>query len=148
MKHIGPVLESPVAEGLVERMLRDVANGKARYQVIETTASAELVGMVSMLWQPSEQAVVAGMIVLPAFQNQGVCKWAQMTAMQQITNTFPARICTVYIDTDNGPASTSYRHMGFVSVKNTSTHPVNQKLVRWDFPLTENHQTSQENSSA
>lgn len=147
MQHIGPVLEAQQAAGLIDRMLRDVVKGKAIYQIIETAVDSDLVGMVSMLWQPAEQAVVAGMIVRPAYQNQGVCKWAQMTAMQLITDTFPARLCTVYIGADNGPASTSYRHMGFVPVENNSTHPVNKTLVRWDYSLTDRHICLQENSS-
>ena len=134
MLHIGCVLSDQQVESMFDTMLIGIANKKSVYQVI-TTDEQSVAGLLSMHWHAENQTVVSGMIVLPEFQNQGVCKWAQFAAMKMIKHHFPVKVCTVYISADNVAASTSYKNMGFVAVANKSKNKNNLNLIRWDFNL-------------
>ncbi len=135
MRHIGLLLTEQQAAGLCEKMLAEVHKQKAVYQVIMTADTEQRVGLLSMHWRAADALIESGMIVLPAFQNQGVCKWAQLTAMDQIKVFFPAKTCAVYITKDNIAANTSYQNMGFVAVENTSESKQHLNLNRWDYNM-------------
>ncbi len=135
MRHIGDLVSPDIAAQLCHKMLQEIERQTADYQIIETTDGLHRAGMLSMHWYPHNESIESGMIVVPAYQNKGVCKWAQMNAMRQVRRLFPAKLCTVYIHADNKAASISYQNMGFVPVKNTSTAKKHLNLVRWDFTM-------------
>ena len=135
MRHIGAVLTDHQANGLGGKMRAEADKNKAIYQVIMTADGKQRVGLLSMHWKAESCHIESGMIILPAFQNQGVCRWAQMEALHLVKNIFPVKVCTVYIRGDNVAANTSYKKMGFVPVENTSKLTKHLNLIRWDFNM-------------
>lgn len=135
MRHIGCLLSDQQVSSMFETMLGEITHKKAVYQVIITSENNSCAGLLSMHWRSESESIISGMIVLPEFQNQGVCKWAQFAAMKMIKHHFPVKTCTVYISTDNVAASTSYKNMGFVQVVNTLQSKKHLNLIRWDFNM-------------
>ena len=135
MRHIGPLLTDDQVTSMFAVMLAEMAENKAVYQVITASESNSHAGLLSMHWHAEDESIVSGMIVLPEFQNQGVCKWAQMTAMKSIRQKFPVKTCRVYISADNVAASTSYKNMGFVPVKHNRKSKKHLNLTQWEFNM-------------
>ncbi len=135
MRHIGPLLTDEQVTRMFTVMLAEMTENKAVYQVIITSENDARAGLLSMHWHADDESIVSGMIVLPEFQNQGVCKWAQMTAMKMIRQEFPVKTCSVFISADNVAASTSYKNMGFVPVKHNRESKKHLNLIKWEFNM-------------
>ncbi len=135
MRHISPVLAEDVVKNLCAKMIKEMQANKATYQVIMDSDQLQQAGMLSMHWRQENHSVESGMIVIPEYQNKGLCKWAQFAALRLARELWPVKVCTVYISKDNIAANTSYQHMGFKAVENKSPLDKHLDLQRWDFNL-------------
>ena len=135
LRHIGPLLTDEQVTRMLTVMLAEMNENKAVYQVITAGENEANAGLLSMHWHADVCSIVSGMIVLPEFQNQGVCKWAQMTAMKMIRQKFPVKTCSVFISADNVAAITSYGNMGFVPVKHNRKSKKHLNLIKLEFNM-------------
>lgn len=135
MLHIGDVLSDKKAVKIFKSMLNEMHNKKAIYYVICCSTNDEQVGLCSMQWKPESASIVSGMIVLPSYQNLGICKWAQIAGMKKVMKSYPAKTCTVFINKLNKAALKSYLNMGFLLVSENAKSRYQSGMNQLDFSM-------------
>ena len=114
--HIGGEQLREVAARLATRIIEESALGKALYTLYTDKESGAVVGLTSLHWRARFQAVEVGVLINPDHHQQGICRWALLSSMQQAERFFnrPVSHCICFIDPHNLSANITAERLGFV----------------------------------